>query len=157
VKPAGIAALLCVAAAIALPWALRRLLPAAAFALPVAINLALATWFASTLRRGHEPMIARFARAERGTLEHDLVPYARRLTWIWVGFFIAAAAVAAVLASTGHFRAWLFFTSVGNYAAAAALFVGEYWWRRRRYAHYHHASPQVLWTHVANVLRRRGS
>ncbi len=155
-KPAGIAALLCVAAAIALPWALRRLLPAAAYTLPVAINLVLATWFASTLRSGHEPMIARFARAERGTLESDLVAYARRLTWVWAAFFAAAAAAAAALAWTGQDRAWLWFTSVGNYAAAALLFVGEYLWRRWRFAHYHHGSLHALWAHVSDVLRRRG-
>lgn len=138
---------------VALPWLLREAVPALAYALPVAINLGLAAAFAMTLRRGREPMIARFARAERGTLEPDLVVYTRRLTGVWVAFFVVAAAVAAALAAWGSARAWIAYTAVGNYVAVAALFVGEYFYRRRRFAHYRHATPRVLWAHVSEVLR----
>ncbi len=151
-KRAGYAPLgaLCI---VVLPWLLRQAVPALAYALPVAANLVLAGLFAMTLRSGREPMIARFARAERGALEPDLVVYTRRLTYVWAAFFVAAAAVAAALAAWGSTRAWIAFASVGNYAAVAVLFVGEYFYRRHRFAHYRHATPRVLWSHVSAVLR----
>ncbi len=155
-KQVSYAAML-VAGIVILPWALRHFAPGLAYALPVAINLSLALLFASTLRARSEPMIARFARAERGTLEPDLAAYARRLTWVWVAFFVALAALAAWLAAAGHERAWIAFTSIGDYAAIAALFVGEFAYRRWRYAQYAHASPRVLLAHVRDVLRRRGT
>lgn len=146
-------AMLGVVSVVAMPWLLHRWAPALGYAAPVACNLVLAFVFAMTLRAGHEPMIVRFARAERGSLEPDLAAYARRLTWVWVAFFVAAAAVAAGLAASGNVRAWIAFTSFGNYVAVAVLFVGEYWYRRRRFAHYAHGSPRVMWSHVSAVLR----
>ncbi|MEO6929913.1 MAG: hypothetical protein ABI190_12185 [Casimicrobiaceae bacterium] len=153
-RNAGYAAL-CVAGAVILPWGLRRYLPAVAYAIPVAVNLALAALFAATLRPHGVPMIARFAQAERGELTPELADYARRLTWIWVAFFVATASTAAWLAAAGLVRAWIVFTTFGNYAAVALLFVGEIYYRRRRFAHYTHASPRQLWSHVRGVLRRR--
>lgn len=141
-----------------LPWLLRRWLPWVAGVLPVTINLALAAMFARTLRKANEPMIARFARAERGgELEPDLKKYTRMLTRIWVLFFVACAAIGGWLWLQGAGAAWLLFTSVGSYVAAGALFIGEYLFRRRRFAHYTHASPQVMWAHVSRVLRNRGA
>ena len=69
------------------------------FVPPVAINLGLAALFGRTLRRGREPLISMFARMERGTLEADLARYTRRLTGIWVGFFVGAALLSAVLSA----------------------------------------------------------
>ncbi len=123
----------------------------AAFALPpILINLALALVFARTLLPGREPMIGRFARLERGALEPDLVVYTRRLTWIWVAFFVAMALVSAALALAGAHRAWAWFTGAGNYIGVAALFLGEYVYRRRRYAHYRHLPPLAF----SRVLRK---
>src|SRR4029434_6742381 len=104
----------------------RRVDPRVAHVIPVAINLALAALFAWTLRPGVEPMIARFARRERGTLEPELRGYTRRLTVVWVAFFVAMAAIAAWLSLAGWTAAWLAFALVGNYALIAALLVGEY-------------------------------
>jgi uncharacterized membrane protein len=151
-KHAGYA-VLGIVSVVVLPWLLRRFVPPLAYAIPVAVNLALGALFASTLRCGSEPMIARFARAERGRLEFDLAAYARRLTWLWVALFVVSAALSALLAAAGLVRAWIFFTSFGNYAAVAALFIGEFQYRRRRFAQYEHATPRVLLAHVHSVLR----
>jgi len=157
VKRAGYAVLFIVGI-IVLPWLLRRFAPSFAYAIPVVVNLALGAAFALTLRCGSEPMIARFARAERGALEPDLAVHARRLTWVWVAYFAAAAMWSALLAASGHVRLWIAFTSCGNYVAAAALFVGEFYYRRRHFAQYEHASPRAMWVHVRAVLRElRGS
>src|SRR4029079_17858467 len=55
------------------------------YAPPIAVNLALCVFFARTLRRGHEPLVSRFARIGRaGQLAPDLVRYTRNLTRAWV-------------------------------------------------------------------------
>ena len=118
--------------------------PAAALgiALPLAVNLALCGLFGRTLAAGREPMIARFARLERGAeLPADLARYARALTFAWTGFFAAMAAVSLGRARWGSVLAWSRFTNVVNYALVALLFVGEYVYRRVRFRHYRHLSP----------------
>ena len=111
---------------------------------PIAINLALALFFASTLARDREPLISWFARVERGELAPDLTAYTRRLTWIWVAFFLLMAAVSLVLAVIGPRVAWAWFTAVGNYLCVGMLFLGEYVYRRVQFSHYRHASPLRL-------------
>ncbi|MEO8485928.1 MAG: hypothetical protein ABI585_06260 [Betaproteobacteria bacterium] len=128
--------------------------PRIAHALPVLLNLGLAALFTWTLRRGSAPMVSRFARRERGTLEPELVGYTRTLTVVWVAFFLAMAAVAAGLSLAGWTIAWLVFVLFGNYALVAALLVGEYLVRRRRFAHLRHAPPTEMWRHARAELRR---
>ena len=118
---------------------------------PVALNLGLAALFARTLKSGHEPLISTFARLERGTLEPELARYTRRLTAVWVAFFVGAAAVSALLAFLATPAIWGWFVAVGNHVAVALLFVGEYWFRRWRFPQYRHASPLAL---AAIVLAR---
>ena len=144
-----------VAAAAAVAFVARRLDPRVAHAIPVVINLALAALFASTLRAGEEPMIARFARRERGALEPELRGYTRRLTVVWVAFFIVMAAVAVSFSLAGWTTAWLAFALFGNYALIAALLVGEYLYRRRRFSHLRHATPLQMWRHATAELRER--
>jgi uncharacterized membrane protein len=124
------------------------------FVPPVAINVGLAIVFARTLLPGREPMISRFARFERGRLEPDLASYARRLTWLWVVFFIVMAIVSGGLAAFAPRAAWVWFTGVGNYLLVAALLVAEYAYRRRRFAKYRHLPPGKLWGVVRGALRR---
>src|SRR5262245_33412566 len=113
--------------------------------LPLLVNLSLCALFGRTLLGGREPMIARFARLERGgDLPPDLVLYARRLTWIWTAFFALMAATSLGLALWGTVTAWSLFTNVVNYLLVALLFAGEYAWRRFRFRHYHHASPREI-------------
>jgi uncharacterized membrane protein len=123
-------------------FALASLMPAATmFVPPVAIPIALATLFAMTLRRGEEPMIARFARRERGgTLEPDLAAYARRLTLVWIGLFVAMGTIAAALAITAPLAIWSLFVNVVAYIAVLGLLVGEHAYRRVRFGHYRHAA-----------------
>jgi len=120
---------------------------------PIAINVGLALFFASTLSRGREPLISWFARVERGGLAPDLKVYTRRLTWIWVGFFLTMAAVSVVLAVTGPRIAWAWFTAVGNYLCVGMLFLGEHVYRRVRFSHYEHASPLRLLGIVRRAIR----
>jgi len=130
------------------------------FVPPAAINVALGIFFVTTLRRGHEPRIARFARLERGieVLPADLALYARRLTWVWSGYFFAAAAVGLLLAAFAPLAVWSAFTNVLSYLLVALLFVGEHAFRTRRFAHYRHASlTSLLRTVVRDRPTRPGS
>ena len=129
--------------------------PRVAHVLPVAVNLALAAAFAWTLRPGSTPMISRFARRERGQLEPELVGYTRRLTFVWVAFFVAMAAIALALSMSGWTAAWLAFVLAGNYALVAALLVGEYLVRRHRFSHLRHAPPREMWRHACAELGMR--
>jgi uncharacterized membrane protein len=124
---------------------------------PVALNLGLAALFARTLKRGREPLISTFARAERGTLEPDLARYTRRLTALWVAFFVGAAAVSALLALLATPALWGWFVAVGNHVAVALLFTGEYLFRRWRFPQYRHASPLALAAIVVARWRKAGS
>jgi len=150
VLAAVIAALLGATAA----WAPQLLL----FAPPVLINAALAVFFGASLRRGHEPVIAAFARHERGeALPADLARHARTVTWLWTLLLTAMAFAALVLAAWAPLDAWSLFANVISYALVAALFVGEYVYRRMRFRHYRHASLTALLRNVrsANLFARR--
>jgi uncharacterized membrane protein len=111
-------------------------------ALPAAANLALCWLFGRTLAAGREPMIARFARIERGeALPADLARYTRGLTLAWTVFFASMAAISLALAAWGPLAVWSLFTNAINYALVALFFVGEYVLRRVRFRHYRHPSP----------------
>ena len=144
-----------IVACVALPVVLRERVPAAVALWPVAIDMGLCAWFGATLFAGREPMIARFARAERGRLEPDLVRYTRRLTVLWTAYFALAAAVTLSLWLAGWPRMLAAFAIVGNPLAMVALFVGEWSYRRRRFAHYVHAPPRAMLGHVLSVMRGR--
>jgi len=107
---------------------------------PVLIGALLAWAFLSTLAAGREPMIARFARMERGPLPADLSLYTRCLTMIWGGLFVAMAVVCIALSTPATTLAWQWWTGIGQWVCVAALFIGERVYRKRRFAHYAHAS-----------------
>ena len=150
-KP-GAKRLLTIVALLAFPllchFAVERGGPLAAglgIAVPIAVNLVLCVLFGGTLAAGREPIIARFARLERGAdLPGDLARYTRTLTVLWTAFFAAMAAVSACLAAWGSTFAWSLFTNVLNYVLVVLLFVGEYVYRRLRFRHYSHLSPMEV-------------
>src|SRR2546421_138234 len=80
----------------------------------------------------------------RRPLGPDLARYTRRLTAVWVAFFVGAAAVSALLAVWATPVVWGWFVAVGNHVAVALLFMGEYLFRRWRFPQYRHASPLAL-------------
>ena len=107
---------------------------------PIVIDVALARAFLSTLAPGREPVIARFARIERGALEPDLAAYTRRLTALWGWLFIVMGMICAALSMPSTMLAWQWWTGPGTWICVVGLFAGERWYRKRRYAHYAHAS-----------------
>lgn len=131
--------------------------PAMLFLPPVCVNLGLAWFFGRTLAPGREALITRFARLERREPEPRILVYTRRLTWVWVVFFLFMAAVSVALAVSGAREAWVWFTAVGNYLCVAALFAIEYGYRRWRLPRNDHVSPrqQLLMMRAALRSQRR--
>ena len=123
---------------------------------PLAVNLGLAGFFGRTLASGREALITRFARLEQDDPEASVVAYTRRLTLVWVVFFLVMAAVSAFLALLGAHWAWVWFTAVGNYLCVAALFAIEYWYRRWRFPRTDYVSPRQQIMMVRAALRDRG-
>jgi uncharacterized membrane protein len=121
---------------------------------PVCVNLGLAWVFGHTLAPGSEALITRFARIEDPEPGPAVLAYTRRLTWVWVVFFLVMAAVSAALAASGAREAWVWFTAVGNYLCVVALFAVEYVYRRRRFPHNAAVPPRQQIQMLRSVLRK---
>lgn len=124
------------------------------FVPPAALNIAFGMLFAATLAPGREPLIATFARLERGELRPEIAHYARSLTWIWTVLFFVSAAIGLGLAAYAPLDVWSAFVNIGSYVAVAVLFVGEYVYRRVRFPNDRHASLASI---VRLVMRYRQS
>jgi uncharacterized membrane protein len=118
---------------------------------PIAINLALCTIFARTLRQGCEPLVSHFARIGRGgQLAPELARDTRHLTRAWAGFFVLMAGISATLAVTGPLAAWSLFSNILNYLLVVLFFILEYIYRRVRYRHHAHISPWQMICRLRN-------
>jgi uncharacterized membrane protein len=124
---------------------------------PVCVNLGLAWFFGRTLAPGREALITRLARLKHRQPDPRMLTYTRRLTWVWVVFFLIMAAVSGALAASGAREAWVWFTAAGNYLCVGALFAIEYGYRRWRFPRNDHVSPmqQILMIRAAFGNRRR--
>lgn len=101
----------------------------AAKAYPVAISLAVAGVFALSLR--FPPcVIERIARLSEPDLPPQGVAYTRRVTWVWVIFLLANAAISAATAVWGSLHLWTLWNGLLSYIAMGLLFAGEYLIRR---------------------------
>ncbi len=75
-------------------------------------------------------MIERFARLQQPELPDHAIPYTRKVTWVWCGFFIVngAIATATVFASD---RVWALYNGLLSYILIGLLLAGEYLVRLR--------------------------
>jgi uncharacterized membrane protein len=142
VRAAGIPAAegAAVAAALGLALYLGAGTRYAVFLPSLAVHLLLAWFFGRTLFAGRVPLVTAFARVvhDRATLEPERERYARQATWAWFGFFVAMAAVSAVLAAFAPLAAWSFFANVLAVPLVGAMFAAEYAFRRRHLAGHRH-------------------
>src|SRR5215217_5041986 len=106
----------------------------------VGIHLALATAFASTLRRGQEALITALARRVHGVLSPAMAAYSRRVTLLWTAYFVAMAALSLALFVWAPFGAWAVFANLATPVAMVALFIGEYLFRYRRHPEFERAT-----------------
>jgi uncharacterized membrane protein len=123
---------------------------------PVVINGVLCAVFGLTLRRGHEPLITRFARMEHATLPADVETYTRRLTALWTLFFATMAVTTVALEIVASRTVYSLFSNLINWLLLAAFLVGEYRYRRVRFPAYQHKPPYaILGRFGAGVLPSR--
>ena len=128
--PAGPLGTALVAGAIALA-VLLLLDPAVALrAWPVLLSLALATVFAWSL--WHPPSaIERLARIAEPELPPAAVVYTRRVTVVWLCFFLANGAVAAWTALFASLETWTLYNGLVSYLIIGVIFAVEWTIRRR--------------------------
>ncbi|HEX5960031.1 MAG TPA: xanthomonadin biosynthesis protein [Rhodanobacteraceae bacterium] len=143
----------------------------ALMALPV-VFLAVAAWlFARTLRRGTEPLIARFIRLVEGDARLALPgvrAYARGVTIFWACLLAAMACLSLVIALLAQPGGWLaslgvviparlpgsllvWYPEVGCWAVLVSAFAGEYLFRRWHLRHIPHPSVRRF---VTQIVRR---
>lgn len=97
---------------------------------PVFVNTAMFLTFASTLV--YPPsMIERFARMARPDLPSKAIPYVRKVTVAWMGFFLVNGAIALWTALAGSWTAWTIYNGGIAYALMGGLFLMEYLVRRK--------------------------
>lgn len=108
---------------------------------PVLINAALAITFGRTLIGNNEPLISRFARLNRGgSLPPQLVSYTRRLTALWMVYFVAMAVLAIAIVG-GDLAVWSWVVTVGGPVSAILLFLADHALRSVLYPQFGHHSP----------------
>lgn len=94
---------------------------------PVVLNLLFALAFSRTLRAGAMPLIERSMRLHHDdNLSAAAIRYGRQLTWIWIGFFVASALLATLLAVFAPLEVWSLFANFLNYLLVAVLFIGQF-------------------------------
>jgi len=126
--PGGRAAALGVVGALALLMTIDGL--AATMAYPVLVNAAFAALFAASLLKG-PTAIERIARLVEPTLDRPGIAYTRRVTQVWLGFFVVNGAVSWATAVYGTLEQWTLYNGLIAYLLIGALFGGEYLVRRR--------------------------
>lgn len=94
---------------------------------PILVSLVLLTQFASTLITP-PTMIERFARlASRDEpLPDSAIPYCRKVTWVWVGFFCFNIAVSTITALVGNWNIWTLYNGCISYILIGLLLAGEF-------------------------------
>lgn len=97
------------------------------------VLLGLALFFGKTLRPGHTPLIEQIARRNTAILSDALCRYTRRLTAIWCGYFVGAAALSAIVGWSGGVA--FSRVSFAVLAGSVLLFVGERWLRPLIFPH----------------------
>jgi uncharacterized membrane protein len=92
---------------------------------PVLMNAVMAAVFALTLL-SPPPMIERFARLRTPDLDAYAIGYTRRLTGVWVLFFVVNGAIAAWTALFASLDQWTLYNGLISYLLIGVLFVGEW-------------------------------
>ena len=103
---------------------------AAVKAYPLMVNLGLAALFAYSLIRP-PTAIERIARLTEPSLDARGVAYTRRVTVMWLCFFILNGAVSWITAVHGTIEQWALYNGVIAYLLIGVLFAGEYLVRLR--------------------------
>jgi len=97
---------------------------------PVIINSALALVFSYSLVNP-PPIIERLARLTQADLPPHALVYTRKVTKVWLGFFIVNGLIACYTALFSSLQIWTLYNGLVAYILMALLFSGEYLVRLR--------------------------
>lgn len=97
---------------------------------PVLVNLAMLATFGFTLIVG-PPLIERLARLREPDLPPKAIRYTRRVTQVWVLFFIFNATLATLLTLWAPLSWWTLYNGLIAYLLMGLLFAGEWLVRQR--------------------------
>ncbi|MGC7402706.1 hypothetical protein ACPWR0_02620 [Pandoraea pneumonica] len=106
---------------------------------PVAVNAGMGLTFAMSLR-SPMPMVERIARLHQPDLPADATPYLRKVTRVWIGFFVFNGTVALATALLASREIWSLYNGGIAYVLIGLLFAAEWLWRRRMLARQAHVS-----------------
>lgn len=98
-------------------------------AYPVIINSFMLALFALSLWRPPS-MVERFARLREPDLPASAIPYTRKVTMVWCGFFLLNGSIATATLFASD-RVWAIYNGLLAYVFMGLLFAGEYWVRQR--------------------------
>jgi len=107
---------------------------------PAVVYLTLAVLFRRSLAR-EDSILERAARWAVPKAPDFIRSYCRGLTWLWVAFFAASAAVIAGLALAGSAAAWREVTGWGIYALMLLVAGLEFFVRKTWFRYYFHGGP----------------
>ncbi len=111
-----------------------------------AIHAVLAWTFAMTLRPGATPLITAVARRVHERFTPAMQAYTRRLTALWVGYFVAMIGVSLAIYALAPWPWWSLYCNLLTPLAAGALFVADFAWRRWRH-------PEFEPVSIAHAIR----
>ncbi|NTV11843.1 MAG: hypothetical protein HGA47_13910, partial [Zoogloea sp.] len=115
------------AAAMALAWPLLRANFAWVYLVQHAGTFAMLTCvFGHTLFGGRLPMVSRFAAMLHGELPPQLARYTRKVTVVWVGFFLAMTVSSLILFFFGPMEVWSALANLLTPILLGLMFAGEY-------------------------------
>ncbi|RHW75788.1 hypothetical protein [Colwellia sp. RSH04] len=97
---------------------------------PVIINAALALVFSYSLANP-PPVIERLARLTQAELPPHAIAYTRKVTKVWLGFFIINAIIACYTALFTSLATWTLYNGLIAYILMGVLFTTEYLVRLR--------------------------
>jgi uncharacterized membrane protein len=97
---------------------------------PTLISTLLLCAFGLSLVYG-PPLIERIARVREPDLPDAAIPYTRKVTWVWVVFFVFNGVVSAVLTLWAPLAWWTLYNGLLVYFIMGTLFAGEWLLRKR--------------------------
>lgn len=96
---------------------------------PVLVSAVMLVIFGYSLWRPPS-MIERFARLQQPDLPDQVIPYTRKVTWVWCGFFVVNGAIATATVFASE-QVWALYNGLLSYILMGLLLVGEYLVRLR--------------------------
>lgn len=97
---------------------------------PLLVNAILAVAFYMSLINP-PTIIEKIARYQHPDLSENGIRYTRRVTRLWLGFFLVNGLVSAYTIFFASFEIWTLYNGVVSYGLIAVLFAGEYVVRRQ--------------------------